>query len=121
MNIPFNAIPVSPPKDDTGKRVLINSVGGPSWPNKRSGANLLDNYSSEQAARWSKKDKFVRALENIEGTVLWGPCHIWFMAKTPKGERMMDQKFISEPYWSVMLDGYNLETQFIEREITFIR
>ncbi len=109
--IPFNAIPVmhldGTIKDDTGRRVIVNSIGGPSWPT----------------------DRWKRALENVGGVVVWGPCQIWYIAKArvegvkvKPGHKppLKDKKFITQPSWCVRLDGYNMEITFIEKELTFI-
>jgi hypothetical protein len=108
--LPFNATPSfyldGTMMDDAGRRVVVNSVGGPSWP---------DN-------------KWKRALENIEGTIVWGPCKLWFMAQSqvettrPKpGYKplLRPKKFITDSYWCVFLDGYELQIHCIEQELTF--
>ena len=92
MQIPFNAVPAG--KDDSGRRVIINSVGG--------------------------------ALQNVKGTVLYGP-HIYeyeaLTKKNPKEKKkspkMVKKWFETCPLWNVLLDGYNLEIRFSKEELTF--
>ena len=110
IQLPFNATPIfyldGTIIDDSGRRVLVNSIGGPSWP---------DN-------------KWKRALENVEGSIVWGPCKLYFIAQSPvegmksKGYKpiLKPKKFITDPYWGVLLDGYNLQIQFIKQELEFI-
>lgn len=145
--LPKNVIAVSPERDDTGRRVVINSIGGPSWPDNRSGKEVIANYD-RIVAKHTKTDKWARALgdlpinkvvktvipnqDSVWGTVVWGPYKLFYHANAKKKDKngeyierkgqfvMEKQKFITEPYWNVLLDGYNREMMFIEKELTFI-
>lgn len=93
MQIPFNAVPMT--QDDSGKRVLVNSVGG--------------------------------ALQNVKGTVLYGPHIYKYSAMTKKNPndksknpKMVKREFETCPLWNVLLDSYNLEIRFAESEISLI-
>jgi hypothetical protein len=96
--IPFNAIPIihqGVEKDDSGKRVVVNSAGG--------------------------------ALQNISGTILYGPHIYYYNAMTKKNPKekkknpkMVKKKFETCPLWHVLLDGYDLEIDFAEQELTII-
>jgi hypothetical protein len=87
-NLPHNIIDDESGRDDTGRKVIVNSVGG--------------------------------ALHNAPGKVLWGPYKMWYMAqskvkgKNEKYEKMVPKKFVTDPYWSVLLEGYDLEIYFCE-------
>lgn len=108
--LPFNATPLTHLDgtiQDDGRRVLVTTIGGPSWPD----------------------DRHKRALENVPGVVVWGPCKLWYIAQAKvEAQRskpgykphLKPKKFITEPYWCVLLDGYKLEVTLCEREITFI-
>lgn len=90
QQIPFNAVPMT--QDDSGERVIINSVGG--------------------------------ALQNVKGTVLYGP-HVYkyeAMAKKDKtpDAKIVKKKFETCPLWNVLLDGYNLQIRFSKEEIVFM-
>ena len=91
MNIPTlpsTAVPVAG-KDDSGKRVIINSVGG--------------------------------ALVNVAGTVISGPYTFSYRRnKEDKGVRRRGPIITSDPYWQVLVDGYNLYLHFVEKELTFM-
>lgn len=119
-----------PARDDTGRLVIVNSVGGPSWPDNRSGREVLDHYDSV-VAKHTKTDQRKRALENVKGTIIWRPYKLQYVANgKTKGKDgnylkrkeqfvLTKQKFITEPYWNVLLDGYNREILFCEKELTF--
>ncbi len=107
--LPTNAIQLldsdGEPRDDTGRHVIVNSIGGPSWPN----------------------DVWKRALEKVGGTVVWGPCKLWYvMPAKVKGQKLRPdqrpvlkpQKFETQPTWMVRL-GNGLEIGFVEQELTF--
>jgi len=109
--LPFNAVPIfhfdGTPQDDSGRRVVVNSLGGSSWPS----------------------DRWQRALENVGGVVVWGPCKLWYVAQAKvEGHKikfgykppLKPKKFATAPYWSVLLDGYNFEMQFVEKELTLL-
>lgn len=108
-DLPFNAMPIyddSGLLDDTGKRVTVNSIGGPTHPD----------------------DKWGQALKNVEGTVVYGPVKFWYNAQSkvefakPRPDQkpqLRAKKFTTDPYWCVRLDGLNLEIKFIEKELTF--
>jgi hypothetical protein len=110
-NLPFNAMPIyddSGLRDDTGKRVEVNSIGGPTHPD----------------------DKWGQALKNHKGTVVYGPVTFWYNAQAkvefakPRPDQkpqLRARKFTTDPYWCVLLDGLNLEIKFIEKELTFVR
>ena len=93
QDIPFNAIPTT--QDDSGKRVIVNSVSG--------------------------------ALQNVKGTVLYGPHIYHFQALTKKNKndknknpKMVKRDFETCPLWCVLLDDYDLKIRFAEQELTFI-
>lgn len=128
MTLPFNAIPVADADgnvlDHTGRRVLVNSVGGPSWPDNRTGKKVIQNW--DHNAKYPN-DPWKRALENVQGSVVWGPAKLRYNAKTKVGEDkktgkpiLKEKTFVTNPYWNVLLDGYNLEICFVERELTFL-
>lgn len=99
-NIPFNAVPIYENEDkldDSDKRVIINSIGGKSYPD----------------------DVWQRALENMGGTVMYGPHKYWYMAQSPnKNGKLVPTKFETQPSWYIKLDC-GLEMTFVEQEITF--
>jgi len=133
-NLPENVIPESATRDDSGRRVIVNSVGGPSWPDNRTGKKVIENWNGDTIGQYAKTDKKKRALENVQGTVVWGPYKLYYMAHCKatdkngnyikKGGKYVltrnKQKFITEPYWNVLLDGYNREVLFCEKELTFV-
>lgn len=97
--IPHNAIPVyreGVQLDDSGKNVIVNSVGG--------------------------------ALHDTKGVVVYGPYQFKYKAmaksqkKTKKGdqEKLAMKEFITDPYWCVLLEGYELQIHFVEKELTFV-
>lgn len=111
LNLPFNVILIydsySNVIDYSGKRVIVNSIGGSSWP---------DN-------------KWVRGIENLYGTIVWGPVKLYYNAQAKiKGARVKPgkkaplklQRFETDPYFSVKLDKLNRELRFISQELTFI-
>jgi hypothetical protein len=108
-NLPFNAIPIYDDAgllDDSGKKVTVNSIGGPTHPD----------------------DKWGQSLKNVKGTVVYGPVKFWYNAQAkvefakPRPDQkpqLRAKKFTTDPYWCVLLDGCNLEIKFIEKELTF--
>ncbi len=103
-NIPFNATPIYDDEDnlldDSGKRVIVNSIGGKSWPD----------------------DVWKRALENVGGVILYGPHRYWYMAQSPnKNGKLVPTKFETQPSWCVLLDGYDLEITFIAQELKIVK
>src|ERR1700744_5512692 len=111
---PFNAMPLidsnGVEKNDEGKRVVVNSIGGKSFE---------DTYPYSE-------DKWGQSVRNTNGVIVWGPCSLWFKAKAKKGKadkngkiKLEDRKFVTEPYWGVLLDDYNLVISFCEKELTF--
>ena len=93
MQIPFNAVAMT--QDDSGKRVIINSVGGALRNVK--GTVLYGPHIYKYVAMTKKnpKDK----------------------SKNPK---MIKKEFETCPLWNVLLDGYNLEIRFARQEIKFL-
>jgi len=108
-DLPFNAMPIYDGDellDDSGKRVTVNSIGGPSYPN----------------------DTWKRALTEVKGTVVYGPVKYWYNGQSkvvftnPRPDQkpqLRPKKFTTDPYWRVKLDGLNLEIGFISEELTF--
>jgi len=98
VKIPFNAIPIldqGKERDDSGKRVLINSVGG-ALQNVR-GMILYGPhvYNYNAMTKKNPNDK----------------------AKNPK---MIKKEFDTCKLWNVLLDGYNLEILFAEQEMKML-
>lgn len=67
------------------------------------------------------------ALQNVKGTVLFGPVKYWYFAKTKrnkkdkkKNARMVEKKWETGILWKVRLDGYNLDIDFAESEMKFL-
>lgn len=101
QNLPEFATPVyhdGKQLDDTGRRVFVNSVSG--------------------------------ALHGTPGVVVYGPYQFSYTAQSKVEEsaqkkkkdhspRLKPKKFITEPYWCVRLDGYNLEVRFQANELEF--
>lgn len=60
------------------------------------------------------------ALQDVHGTVVWGPCKLWytFIEKISKTKNKK-KTVITEPYWGVLVDDYKLELTFCEKELTF--
>ena len=119
-------------RNDKGRRVVVNSVGGPSWPDNRTGKEVIKNYD-KMIKRWTKEDNeknWKREIENMGGVVVWGPCDLeWYaMAKTGKFDKqnkkpiLKKKKFISGPYWGVLLDtaAGDHVLEICEAEITFV-
>lgn len=90
--IPFNAVPTG--KDDSGKRVIVNSVGGALQGVKGTVLYGPHVYQYVAMAKKNPNDK----------------------AKNPK---MVKKEFETCPLWNVLLDGYNLEIRFARNELTF--
>lgn len=131
LETPHDSLPVltskGKPRDDTGKRVVVNSMGGPAWPDNRTGRDVIKNYD-KMIRKWTKEDNEKnrkRALEDVGGVVVWGPRKLQYKAmkevgKNHRGQPILHKtKFITAPYWGVLLDGYNLVISFVEEEITF--
>lgn len=137
LETPHNALPLYDSEgnllDDSGKRVVINSVGGPSWPDNRSGKAVINNYE-KMIKQWTKEDNEVRrkrSMENMGGTVVWGPCDIEFFAmaksgkfkdKAKKQPLLKRTKFVSGPWWGVLLDtaSGNHVLSISREELTFV-
>ena len=99
MTIPSTAFSLGK-QDDKGKQVIVNSVGG--------------------------------ALRNVKGVVTYGPYKFTYIAKAKAKNKdgklikemngkfkLVDMKFTTEPYWEVLLEGYNRELSFARDELTF--
>jgi hypothetical protein len=110
--LPFNATPLfhldGTIIDDRKRKVIVNSVGGKSWPD----------------------DTHKKALENVKGVVVWGPCKLWYMAQAVmEGQKvkpgykpfLKPKKFITESYWLVRLEKFNLEILFTKKELEFVQ
>lgn len=82
-------------QDDSGKRVLVNSVGGALHNVKGTVLYGPHIYKYEAMTKKSKSDK----------------------NNNPK---MVKKMFETCPLWNVLLDGYNLEIRFSREEIKFI-
>lgn len=91
MHIPFNAVAMN--KDDSGKRVLVNSVGGALKDVKGVVLYGPHIYNYEAHTRKNPKDKT---------------------------SKMIKRTFETCPLWNVLLDGYNLQIRFAENELTFL-
>ncbi len=91
MQIPFNAVAMN--KDDSGKRVLVNSVGG-----------ALRNVEGTVL--------YGPHIYNYEAHTLKNP--------KDKKSKMIKRTFETCPLWNVLLDGYNLQIRFAENELTFL-
>lgn len=92
MQIPFNAVAMT--QDDSGKCVIVNSVGGALYNVKGTVLYGPHVYVYEAMTKKIQSDK----------------------SKNPK---MVKKKFETCPLWNVLLDGYNLEIRFSREELTF--
>jgi hypothetical protein len=95
--IPFNTIPVfgedGKELDDTGKRVIVNSVGG-----------ALRN---------------VKGVVLYGPHIYWFKANCKKKAKNPKGYILVPEIFKTQPSWRIRLDGYLLDIAFVASELTF--
>jgi hypothetical protein len=102
QNLPHNIIKDGAGRDDTGRKVLVTSYG------------------------MDVDDKKKLVLYKTEGTILWGPYKMWYMAqskvksKNEKYEKMVSKKFITDPYWSVHLKKYDTEIYCQSNELEFV-
>lgn len=98
VTIPFNTIPVygedGKPLDDTGKRVVVNSIGG-----------ALKN---------------VKGVVVYGPHVYWYKAMCKKKAKNPKGYILVPANFKTQPSWCVKLNGYLLDITFVASELTFV-
>jgi hypothetical protein len=92
QQIPFNAVPMT--QDDSGKRVVVNSVGGALWNAKGTVLYGPHIYKYEAITKKNPKDKAPNA-------------------------KMVKKILETCPLWNVLLDGYNLQIRFAESELTF--
>lgn len=94
---PFNTIPVygedGKVLDDTGKRVIVNSIGG-----------ALKNISG---------------VVVYGPHIYWYRAMCKQKAKNPKGFVLVPSEFKTEPYWCISLFKHPRELNFISSELTF--
>jgi hypothetical protein len=93
MQIPFNAVAMT--QDDSGKRVIVNSIGGALYNVKGTVLYGPHVYKYEAMTIKNKSDN----------------------SNNPK---MIKKMFETCPLWNVLLDGHNLEIRFSREEIKFI-
>jgi hypothetical protein len=96
--IPFNTIPVfiegDKPADDTGRRVVINSIGG-----------ALRN---------------VKGTVSFGPHIYWYNSMTRVKAKNERGYTLRPAQFKTQPSWCVMLDGFMKELTFVASELEFL-
>ena len=97
VNIPFNTIPVlggdGKSLDDTGKRVIVDSIGG-----------TLKN---------------VKGTILYGPHIYWYRAACKKKAKNSKGHTMVTAEFKTQPSWHVRIDGFLLDITFVAGELTF--
>jgi hypothetical protein len=98
MEKPFNTIPVlgedGKQLDDTGKRVVVNSIGG-----------ALRNV----------KGTVVHGPD-----IYWYRINTRVKANNPRGYSLRPCDMKTEPYWCVLLDGFLLNIKFMASELKFL-
>ena len=98
MKPPFNTICVlgadGKQLDDTGKRVIVNSIGG-----------ALKN---------------IKGIVVYGPHVYWYKAMTKVKAKNPKGYIIEPAEFKTQPSWAILLNNHFKEITFVASELTFL-
>ena len=101
LHLPATAKPV-PGRDDSGKAVVINSVGGAlsGSPGRVMYGPYTFSYTLQSSVDADGKK---------------------YKTKDKRDKKLRPTDFVTQPYWAVHVAGHDLCLSFVEKELTFAK